>query len=945
MSEERDLEPWLSASPGSEDRSVASPSAAAPAANELGLPVSGRYGRGGLLGRGGMGEVHVAFDSVLRREIALKLPRDATHAQALIAEARLAARLEHPSIVPIHDAGLTPEGRFFYAMRIVRGGDLEERVRETPHGPQRMRLVRLLLQATQAVAYAHSRDVLHRDLSARNVRLGEHGEVWVLDWGLGLVTRAEAPEESAGSCGTPGYQAPEVLRGERATAASDVWSLGALLHEALGGPGDPRRDPLRRAPLPRWVPRPLAAVVKRCLEPDSGRRYADAAELASDLNAFLSGQPVAAFRERPHDALARIARRNPSLLISLVAGALLVMAAVSVFGALALRARDQSEDARSALEGTLAQMWLSGAREALLEDRSEEAERLARRALALRDEPEAHGILAALRRLPRISWVAAAEPSPRKPSDRAITQKGGLIELRGEPRRPSSLRFTNAEGQVEREFATRFGGAGQLVRARAQGWTAAIFSDGALLVDDSGGAAKEVTPCPLATPVRAAVWEESSVAPTLWVACAGGALRKHREGQTIEEVMLPLVLRGAVALAMPAPDRLVVGTIEGTVGVLEPSSSRLLRAARVPVGAIRELSVVGEEVVRISGEGGELLWRWTIGASLLTPASSDGVALGPLIAEFELPATAPVHHLRFGAGLSALALAPDGKTLAFGDGEGSVHLVDVTSGALRTRRGPSQVVKSLAFSADGGELAVGAAGPEGVTLLRTADLSARSGPWEQPAAGEAERPRGRFVGFRSGQLFVFNWGDGQYLYRLLEPVAALEPTRLTSPIRDALSDHRDGSAWILHGEGRLTRWSSEAPVERAAPAGTRSLALAPSGLCLALFGSDWLELRDARSDSVTKRLQFTGAPLEAVALDGACARVALGRRDGRIEVIDATTGRQELSLVAHRQRVAALVFGPEGEWLASASWDGEARVLGLPALRDSPPSTLRSRTR
>ena len=147
--------------------------------------IGGRYELVGLLGRGGMGEVHRARDHHLGRDVAIKLlAREASAvrlAERLERESRVLARLEHPGIVPVYDAGALDDGRVYYVMRLVDGVRLDEFARR---GASRGELLRTLRRVAEAVAFAHGRGIVHRDLKPGNVMIGPFGEVLVLDWGV-----------------------------------------------------------------------------------------------------------------------------------------------------------------------------------------------------------------------------------------------------------------------------------------------------------------------------------------------------------------------------------------------------------------------------------------------------------------------------------------------------------------------------------------------------------------------------------------------------------------------------------------------------------------------------------------------------------------------------------------------------------------------------------------
>jgi serine/threonine protein kinase len=150
-------------------------------------PAESRYRERSVLGEGGMGKVVAAEDLRLRREVALKWALgnpDGPEAQRLRREARITAALDHPGIVPVYDLGEGHDGRPFYVMRLVRGGSLSEAIERSSSYLERSHLVRNLLSACEAVAFAHAAGVVHRDIKPDNILVGPYGETQVMDWGL-----------------------------------------------------------------------------------------------------------------------------------------------------------------------------------------------------------------------------------------------------------------------------------------------------------------------------------------------------------------------------------------------------------------------------------------------------------------------------------------------------------------------------------------------------------------------------------------------------------------------------------------------------------------------------------------------------------------------------------------------------------------------------------------
>ena len=251
-----------------------------------------RYAIRREIGRGGMGVVYEAEDAALARTVAIKVLDNAVStpraAERMRSEARIIAGLEHPAIVPVHDAGELADGRVFYAMKLVRGVTLDA----FAHDHALPELVRIYLRICEAVAFAHAANVVHGDLKPQNVMIGEFGSVLVMDWGL--ATRGES--ETIG--GTPGFMPPDRSSG----ATADVYALGVMLRG-----------------LAPALPRRLAAIANKAASKEAGDRYANARELADDIVRYLDGVAVSAHRENLFEKAGRWLERNRALITVVVA--------------------------------------------------------------------------------------------------------------------------------------------------------------------------------------------------------------------------------------------------------------------------------------------------------------------------------------------------------------------------------------------------------------------------------------------------------------------------------------------------------------------------------------------------------------------------------------------------------------------------------------------------
>ncbi|HTL37860.1 MAG TPA: serine/threonine-protein kinase [Kofleriaceae bacterium] len=279
------------------------------------LPEPG-YQIGELIGRGGMGEVVAAQDQRIGREVAVKRIRslEPSHdaVTRFLREARIQARLDHPAIVPVYELGVDADGRPYFTMKRLAGVTLHKRLTQgVPVQP----LLRAFVDVCLAIQLAHSKGVVHRDLKPSNIMLGDYGEVYVLDWGVARVLtdtkRTTGPalavdpddDTTAGSIlGTPGYMAPEQVKGIEAGTKADVYALGAILFEILAGePLHPRGEaalsstltspqeaPARRVAERRQIPPELDGVCYDALAEEPAARPS-ARELADRVQAYLDG--------------------------------------------------------------------------------------------------------------------------------------------------------------------------------------------------------------------------------------------------------------------------------------------------------------------------------------------------------------------------------------------------------------------------------------------------------------------------------------------------------------------------------------------------------------------------------------------------------------------------------------------------------------------------------
>ena len=337
-----------------------------------------RYGIGEEIARGGMGRIMAARDRRLGRPVAIKELLTATGdlRARFEREARITARLQHPAIVNLLEAGTWPGGEPFYVMKLVAGESLDKVIAGRPTLEARLGLLPNVIAAVDALAYAHGQRVIHRDLKPANVLVGEFGETVVIDWGLAkdLSDTSGAPElavgpyrassttpgqtEAGAVMGTPAYMPREQAEGDPVDERADVYALGAMLYHVLAGEppyvgkttdailveviAGPPRSLAARTPD---IPPDLATIVTKAMAHVASDRYPTAKELADDLKKFQTGQLVGAHSYSAWQLLGRwIRRHRMAVTVAVVATVLLgAIGVVSVRRILREQARTEEQ--------------------------------------------------------------------------------------------------------------------------------------------------------------------------------------------------------------------------------------------------------------------------------------------------------------------------------------------------------------------------------------------------------------------------------------------------------------------------------------------------------------------------------------------------------------------------------------------------------------------------
>ena len=935
-----------------------------------------RYDLGAELGRGAMGRVRAAQDRRLGREVAIKELRPGRDPRRMAREARITALLEHPGIVPVYDAGELDDGRPFYAMRLVRGRPLSAVLAQTPATEDRLALLRRVLDATEAVAFAHSLGVVHRDLKPANIILGDFGETQVVDWGLaraeGQPELARHLDEGAGGditqagavLGTPAYMSPEQAAGEAGDRRSDVWSLGALLFELVQGrppySGDTNAQILHQvrtlAPPTLRDPPELGAIVGRALARDPDDRYPDAAALALDLSRFIDGRRVAAYAYSPWELAARLVR---AWRVPLALGAL----ALAAVGATALTGwsntsaeRDRAVDAEAAARRALGRAdrqlqraLVAQAEVAMERGHHAEAEVLAVHALGVAESPAARGVLAALGLRPRPSREVG-RPQPACITS-AVDRAGALllcaddrsVSLWEDGRRRWSLGqrasavdlsadgrtvLVGHDGQVSQLSAAD---GSQLQTWRPEGYRGWGLAQG----DDPGHALTWSTTVPpralapggTARTLAGCAGEQAAVSwwgTATLVLCRDGRLL--RDGATLLDD--PRVGRVS-AVAGPAGDgALWFGTLGGELVAVDPATGRVRLSRPLDAGLVTAVTARDGLVAVAVDQGDVLIIHAETGVEL---ARLPGVqarhirftgprtlrVLGAHTEDWSLPAQLAPVRLDSAGGITQVDLDPAGGRLLTAHGSGQVRLWRLADGAILSEETWPEggVVKSTAFDAGGRRVAATMVNHDAVRVI---DLDTHSvSEWPGIPA--------RRLGFLAdGTLLTLSYGQTLDRY---DRDGGLRQT----PV---------GQSWDLGmtHDHRLAVLAGEQGVALVDAAGVHHLTDdVPVAVDVARGGA----LVVAAERRSVQFLDGEGRPLRSIPISGAVwdvalspsgDRLAVGLGSGHTHVYDTADGRLLAVLPGHEGRVSAVEFSDDGQVLVTGAWDGRARLHSLAVL-------------
>ncbi len=911
------------------------------------------------LGRGGMAVVFQAFDRDLRRPVAMKvilaeLEGDDAVATRFVEEAQATAQLQHPGIVPVYEIGVDHRRRLYFTMKLVEGRTLAAVVKELrgarpdPALAAELTLHRLLeifAGVCRAVAYAHSRGVLHRDLKPQNIMIGQFGEAWVMDWGLARVYASlrrtgERPissssnaDEGAGRprltqlgeiVGTPAYMSPEQARANPDVTigpASDIFSLGATLFHTLSGRppfvGPSRqvvawlltREAPRLAEVVPDVPAEIDAICAKALARAPADRYGSAAELADDVQRFLEGRSVSAHPDGIAGWLVKVARRHAAVTLTVAIavsiGLLLLLVGIVRIDRERRRAEVWARDARVASNNAaLARARAEASLSTAFAERADRAwdarDALSARLLFAHALSLADGVDARRRLLEatvggaRIAWrdrLGEAVPLAWQPGERllAVGDRDDGVWL--------------LDGATGERFA----------RLRGEGATTTALAwrgDGARLAIGSADGRVRVVEVPAGASARELVTANEVIA----IGAHEGRVARVALGVTNDgRELLVTTGRDGDAFLFDVDATVAATAAAGREG--RPARPAVLRSLTVD-GARRRwigATVTGEGRAIVASNGFRDLGVWDLAA-------------GEQLVQHEASVGAPV--------LEA-ALDPAGRFVAIASGDGRARLLRVRDQAVGEPlplppQSHPKTVQAMALDPTGDVLV---SADSGGRLLRW-DLA--TGELLSSIRGhESLQSIGRLaIGHRGQRISAIDADGWAWSFEVgRDEIAAMLENEPKVIRRNAWSADGARLAMIV-GVDRVRTWSvgRNQPVGVIGPLGWKveDVALDPTGERIVIAGEPRVATRDATTGAVLDTLATHPAPTTAVAwsLDG--ARLATGAADGSVRLTwPSRDGAAPMTLPPLDGSVVSLAWSHDGRRLAAASAKGDLRVLAI----------------
>ena len=901
-------------------------------------------------GRGGIGKVFVAFDQHVGRDIAVKelllehstgtpgtpVRLAAESAARFLREARITGQLEHPSIVPVYEIGRHANGKLYYTMKMVRGKTMLEAIHACSSLSERLKLLPHFINLGNAIAYAHSRGVLHRDIKPQNVMIGEFGETVVLDWGLAKPKGAVGIEDSrfrkemallkdaaAGksvdgeAVGTPEYMPPEQAWGEleQIDERSDVYSLGAVLCTLLTGkPPFEGESPFevigkvqkysegKCALTPihskeEAVPPELWAIAEKAVAPRRDKRYSSAKELVREIEAYSQGKRVGAYQYGTWELFKLFISRHKAA----TAAVAVVLVTILLAGMLISLAYQEAVKNEHEAKKNLAEAFVREARSA--ENNHERANAAA--------------------------YFAAA----RKNWDR-LDARVGVVEnedqavfpdrrIKGHTDRVTSVTFspdskTLASGGYDKTLRLWDVATGKellpSIEQESEVHALAYSPDGALLAS----AARDGT-------LR--LWRPSTKDPVLRIQAHAEAVQAvvfSPDGKTVASggrdtaVRLWDTASGKEKLYLKGHEKPVLSL------AMSPDGRCMASAGEDETVRFWDLSSGREKAKGLGHEGPVRCIAFSPDGKLLASGGRD-----KRVFLWKAPTGEKVREMnRHEASVQSVAFSPDGTFLVTGGYGGQVRLFEVATGEEIARvSGHDGPIHALAFSTDGTRFASG-----------SQDFTVRL--WTLPA----RKSIFKLVGHEEFIVALAFSPDGKALVsssrdhaiRRVDAVTGTLVWQVEKPALtfSCLAFSPDGKLLALGGRDTMIRLldATTGKEEGALPGSQgrfRSLAFSPDGRLLAAGSHDHaIRLWDMSNRVEKARLSGHGARVNSVAFSPDGKLLASGSEDQTVRLWDAELGSERARLEAQGP-VNAVTFSPDGTRLASASKERVAQLWDI----------------
>jgi WD40 repeat protein len=880
--------------------------------------------------RGGLGEVFVARDEELGREVALKtlqvrLADEPSTRARFVREAEITGHLEHPGVVPVYGLGKSPDGRPYYAMQLIRGECLAGAIdrfhtsKETRGDPgaRAIGLLHLLgsfLNACNAVDFAHSRGVVHRDLKPSNIMLGKHGETLVVDWGLAKrLALADEWSSALGSppplasirdsdltlpgstVGTPAFMSPEQAAGRLAEVGplSDVYNLGATLYCILAGRAPFEEEPaavifsrLQRGDFPRpsafapfRIPRALEAICLKAMALRPEDRYPSARALGEDIQRWIAHEPVSAYTETLGEHLARWARRHRTWVQagSAAAFALLVTLALATF--LVTRAWKQEQVERLEAERLSASLDLDKARS--LSEAGATGRGMLRLAHALAITPPDAADLRAT-----ILTNLAAWRKPMIPLRETLQHQGVVYAVAFAP-----------DGQTILTGCDRV--VGGILRGEVRQWNAATGQPAS-------------APLETLAPVRSLAFSPDG--RTFLTGCADGTAQLW-DARTRARMGAPLAHQAPVEEAAFVPDGQTVVTAGGpSVRFWNAATGAPLPGLPEQTSSVHALAVSHDGKRLVIGDDQGTARLWDVATRKPTGMSFD----------HEAPVT-------------SAAFSADDQIVLTGGDAGLVQFWDVASGQRHLKRLVHRSsVFAIAVSGDGRRILTGS-DDNTARLWDMATAQPIGLPVEHRGSvlGVAFHPRAAVLLTASGDATARLWG---------EPPGPPEEAVFHHGARiQAVAFRPDGAVLATGGsDGKVQVWDAHTfqpvgpPLEH--PSEVLELTYSPDGgaiLCGCADGT--ARLWDVAAQKPRGQPLEQLGPVGAVAFSPDGQSFLTGGDDATVRLWDAATGTPAGEPLMQPTDVTAVAFSPDGKLILVAAgtaarfWDlATRRPLGAP---------------